>query len=210
MSMIKTVLFDVDGTLIDSFEANLSFFQRLLEKAGYPPPTRERYQEVFSLSLKDAIRALTHSESEEELQKIWEMGKGREVGYDSDLLTLPEGAQGVIEKLRKNFSLGIVTSRAKENIFESPDLAKLARHFTVTVGYEDTINHKPHPAPLLFAAKQLEVSPRECVYIGDSESDVEAAQAAQMKFIFYSITELEQAPIRTSLFTEIPALIESI
>jgi beta-phosphoglucomutase-like phosphatase (HAD superfamily) len=54
--MIKAVLFDVDGVLIDSFEANLKFFQRLISKAGYTPPTREEYQVAFSMNLRSAIK----------------------------------------------------------------------------------------------------------------------------------------------------------
>lgn len=71
--MIKAVLFDVDGVLINSLEANTKFLQDLLSKAGYRQPSQEEYKAVFHNTLKDAIRILTKSDSEAEIQKIWEM-----------------------------------------------------------------------------------------------------------------------------------------
>lgn len=210
MNMIKAIIFDIDGVLLDSFEANLKFFQDLMIKAGYQPPTREEFPEIFHLSMLDAIKALTKSTSEEEIKRIWEMGRSREVGYDVELLAMPESAEEIIEALSKNYLLGIVTSRIKESIYESPRLAKLEKYFKVAVSYQDTTNHKPHPEPLLFAAQKLGVKPEECVYIGDVENDVKAARAAGMKVIIYSKNKFDQADAYTSSFIKLPELISSL
>lgn len=208
--MIKAVIFDVDGVLLDSFEANLKFFQDLMIKTGYKPPTREEFPTIFHLSMMDAIRAFTRSTSEEEIKRIWEMGKSREVGYPVNLLTIPEGADEVIETLSKNYLLGIVTSRIRESVYEASQLAKLKRYFQVAVSYEDTINHKPHPEPLLLASKKLSVQPEESVYIGDVENDIKAARAAGMKVIIYSQNSSSNADACTSSFKKLPELIMSL
>jgi len=207
--MIKAIIFDIDGVLLDSFEANLKFFQDLMIKVGYRPPTREEFSAIFHLSMMDAIKALTKSNSEEEIKRIWEMGRRREVGYDLELLAAPKGAEKVVRTLSKNHLLGIVTSRIKESVYESPKLAKLEKCFKVVVSYQDTINHKPHPDPLLIAARGLEVKPEECIYIGDTENDIKAARAAGMKVIIYSKNSFPQADLYTDSFIKLPELISS-
>lgn len=208
--MIKAVIFDVDGVLLDSFEANFKFFQGLFGKCGYRPPTREEYKLLFHMNLMDSIKIVTKLDDEEEIKKIWELGRSRETGYDLSLLKTPRGASEVIKKLAKEYLLGIVTSRIEESIYESPKLAKLKNNFKISVAYQHTTNHKPHPEPLLFAAEKMGVKPKECVYVGDLESDIVAARAAGMKIIIYSKDKFPLADAYTSSFIKIPDLIKSL
>jgi len=208
--MIKAIIFDIDGVLLDSFEANLKFFRDLMAHAGYPSPTRESYAHIFHLTMRDAIRTLTKSDSEEEIERIWRIGRNREVKYDVDLLTTPKDAGRVIQKLSQNYQIGIATSRVKESIFESPQLAKLKNFFKVAISFQDTSNHKPDPEPLLLAALKLEVKPEECVYIGDVENDIIAAKAAGMKAVIYSKNIYPEADACTSSFENLPEIISSI
>ena len=207
---IRVVLFDVDGVLLDSFEANLEFFRNLLTYAGYRPLTREEYAEIHHYSMWDVIREMTGLTSESEIRRIFEIGKKREVPYPLDLLKVPEDAKHAIETLGNDYLLGIVTSRIRNSVFEAPRLAELESHFTVTVAYEDTENHKPSPDPLLHAMKSLWVSPEETVYIGDAVTDVEAARAAGMKVILYSPTDRFGADTFVSTFLELPEAIASL
>ena len=206
--MIKAILFDVDGVLIDSFEANLKFFQNLMLRSGYEPPTRESFREIFPLHLRAAIQALTNTASEEELERVLKIARSRETGYDVHLLTVPTGAKKTLTELASSFKLGIVTSR--ENAYESPHLANLSEYFNVTVSFSDTINHKPHPEPLLFAAKKLGVEPDECIYIGDANSDLQAGKAAGMKVIMYVAEKREEADANAASFDKLPALIAAL
>ena len=208
--MIRAVIFDIDGTLLDSFEANFKFYQDLMDKTGYRQPTREEFPEFFHVTMMDAIKAFTKSDSDGEIKRIWEIGKSREVKYEVDLLTMPDGAEEVVDKLSKKYSLGVVTSRIKESVYESPLLAKLEKYFKVTVSYQDTAHHKPHPEPLLFAARKLGVKPEECVYIGDVDNDIKAARAAGMKVIIYSKNRFNQADLCTSYFKDLPKLIADL
>lgn len=205
--MVKAIIFDVDGVLLDSFEANLKFFQGLFLKCGYRSPTREEYRPLFHMHLMDIIKTVTKSEDEEEIKRIWEIGRSRETGYDVSLLKMPNGAEEVVKKLSKDYLLGIVTSRIKNSIYESPKLAKLRKYFKASVCYEDTEKHKPDPDPLLFAAEKLNVKPEECIYIGDLENDILAARAAEMKIIIYSKNKFTEADAQTPSFTKIPGLI---
>lgn len=188
--MIKAVLFDVDGTLLDSFEANLKFYHDLAIKTGYTPPPRERHAQTFHLTMREKVLDMTGLEDEQEIQRIVDIGKSDAMPYDHSLLRLADGAQEIISALKKQYFLGIVTGRIKANIFEFPDFEKLSHHFSTVVGYEDTELHKPHPDPLLFAAEQLAVAPDACVYIGDVENDMIAAHAAGMKGIHFTSSSI--------------------
>lgn len=208
--MIKAILFDIDGVLLDSFEANLKFVQDLLKKAGYPPPTREEFPDLFHRPLFDIIKMRTKLNSAEKVKRIWEMGKNREVSYDLNLLNTPERIEEVIKILNNSYELGIVTSRVREAVFEVPVLKKLEPYFKIAVAYQDTEKHKPDPEPLLYAANQLGVAPENTVYIGDVENDVKAGKAAGMKVIIYGQRAVPGAYAWTAEFSQIPKLLQSI
>ncbi|MFA5954840.1 MAG: HAD-IA family hydrolase [Patescibacteria group bacterium] len=208
--MIKAVIFDIDGVLLDSFEANLKFYQNLMTFSGHRPPTRQEFPPLFHLAMWDGIKKLTGLSKDEDIKKIWEMGKNRKSLYPVELLKMPDGIAPTVRTLNKKYLLGIVTSRVKKSVFESPELAAMQKYFQVTISYEDTLNHKPHPEPLLLAAKKLDTKPEETVYIGDVENDVRAAHAANMKAIIYSKNTQTNADRYTASFKSLPKLISTL
>lgn len=208
--MIKAVLFDVDGTLLDSFEANLKFYHDLAIKTGYTPPSREHHAETFHLTMREKIVDMTGLRDEQQIQRLVNVGKSRAMPYDHSLLKLLDGVPEAVSALKKQYLLGIVTGRIKANIFEFPDFEKLSHHFSSVVGYEDTKLHKPHPDPLLFAAEQLAVAPDACVYIGDVENDMIAARAAGMKGIHFTKNEEHHGDARLTSFNELLALLSRL
>ena len=207
--MIKALVFDIDGVLIDSFDANLKFFQDLLSKAGYKPPTKKEYSPIFHLSMLDVIRICTKSSDEKEIKRVWEMGRSRKVKYPIFLLKTTKDLEKTIIELSGKYLLGIVTNRMKEGIYKIPVFSRLQKYFQITVAYQDTVNHKPHPDPLLLACKKLGVNPDEAVYVGDAQSDIIAAKAAGMKVIFFSQVTNKNADATTSQFQKLPKLVES-
>ena len=208
--MIKAIIFDVDGVLIDSFEANLKLFQNLMPAAGYPSPTREQYAVLFSLTGADVIKNLIGSSSPEENARILQIYKDHKVIYPVNLVNLSDGVAETIEALNENYLLAVATSRIQQSVYEVPALAKLEKYFRVTAAFENTEKHKPSPDPLLYAAKELGVEPGECVYVGDVENDIKAARAAGMKSILYSKTIAPGADAITADFRDLPGLLKNL
>lgn len=204
--MIKAVIFDVDGTLLDSFEANLKFYQDLMAQSGYGSITREQYREMIHLSRREMIRALIHP-TDEEMERVWALGEVLANEAPVGLLRMPEGAGETVKILSEKYFLGIVTSGLRDTVYKAPELSALRHFFRVTVCYEDTVRHKPDPEPLLFAAERLGVSPDEAVYVGDTPSDLQAARAAEMKIIMYGKNSNDDADASVSSFKELPARI---
>ena len=205
--MIRAVIFDIDGTLLDSFEANLEFFQNLIEMTGYQPPTREEYVPLFHRTLKDTVKEITKLTDENEIQRIWELAHTANLKTKSP--TMPVGAAEAVKTLSEKYSLAIATSRIITYAYEPP-FDTLKPYFKVTVTYEDTEKHKPDPDPLLLAAERLGVSPENCVYIGDVETDMKAALAANMKFILYGKENLIGADAHIFDFKDLPKVIENL
>ena len=206
--MIKAVLFDIDGVLLDSFEANRAFYGELLSNFGYSKPTAEEFQKVFHMSMMDAIKYSTQSKNKDEIHKIWEAG--RDINVPEGLLTAPINSENIVSILSKDYSLGVVTSRIRQNIYRAPQMVSIEKYFSTAVGYEDVENHKPHPASLILAAERLGVNPNECVYVGDMPTDMQAAKAAGMKFILYAKDALPEADAITYSFLELPNIIKSL
>lgn len=209
--MIKAVIFDVDGVLIHSLEANHKFFTDLMKKFGYGFMKLEEYIHHFHLPMKEIIRYSTKLTNEEEIEKIWNSGKNREVPYPFKLLVIPENLTEVIETLSKKYILGIVTSRSVST-FSISELNNLKKYFQIEILYGDTKNHKPHPEPLILAVEKLKFKSEECVYVGDSESDLIAARAAGMKCIIIRShkRDIKNADVNISFFAELPKIIKSI
>jgi HAD superfamily hydrolase (TIGR01509 family) len=208
--MIRAVIFDVDGVLIDSFEANSKFFENLMIAAGYPPPTREEYSSFFHLTMVDAIKKMIGPQPDEEVMRIFHLGESREVDYPVDKVRTSDGVEETVRALSGEYLLAIVTSRVRGSVYEVPALAKLKEYFRVAVAYEDTEDHKPSPEPLLYAARKLGIAPGECVYVGDVENDIKAARAAGMKSLLFSKESVPGADATTLDFRAIPGLIKSI
>ena len=203
--MIKAIIFDVDGVLLDSFESNFVFYQNLMRASGYEPPTREEYRAVFHKTFRDAVRELTKLTDETKIDAV----SGLIDSIDAPPQKLMPGATDVVVQLKKKYHLAIVTSRPRAYAHEPP-LDTLKHHFDAAIADEDTVKHKPDPEPLLLAAQKLGVQPGECVYVGDAENDMKAAHAAGMKFIFFSREALDGADACTSDSAHLPEAIKSL
>lgn len=208
--MFKAIIFDIDGVLLDSFEANWKFYQDLMVKNGYRAPTRKEILAIINLPMMDGIKILTGLTDEAEIKRIWKMGRDRVVPYPVGLVSIPEGLEEVIKNLSRKYQLAIVTSRVKNSVYSISYLAKLKKYFKVAVAYEDTAEHKPSPGPLLLAARKLNLKPGECVYVGDMASDLTAARAAGMKAVMYSKNKFNRADAQTKIFKKLPEVILSL
>jgi pyrophosphatase PpaX len=70
-----------------------------------------------------------------------------------------------IELLSKKYTIGLVTSRIRKNVFETDNMKEIQNYFTEIVAMEDTEKHKPEPEPLLLMLKKLEITADEAIYI---------------------------------------------
>lgn len=209
--MIKAVIFDVDGVLINSLEANHSFFTDLMKKFGYGFMGKDEYKaKYFHRHMRDMVKHSAPEADDEEVEKIWKAGKDREVPYPNHLVGAPESLQGVIESLSKKYILGIVSSRSNGSIFSVPVLTPMEKFFKAVVAYDDTKEHKPDPEPMFLLLEKLGLKGKNCVYVGDSATDITAAHAAGMKAILYSTKPNSYADANITEFSKLEVAIENL
>ena len=207
--MKETVLFDCDGVLLNSFEANLDVVQRTCRALNQPVITRDWYSSRFHLSLQDLVAEIVSINSKNEIAEIVQYVK-KNVPYDTTKLSLMPHCEGVVKELQEKYVLGIVTSRIYDSVYKLPQLQPLLPLFSVIVTYEDTVAHKPDPAPLLYAAEKLSIAPEDCVYVGDADTDVVAAKAAGMDYVQFSSSPLAGVIHFTNDFQKIPSMIQKL
>lgn len=178
---LKAVLFDLDGTLIDSRKdiaaaANVS--RRLFGLAPLPEDTIGSYvgNGIMYLLVKSI-----ESGDPDRLKEAHRIFKDYYRDHAVDATVVFPGAFELLEMLKKkNVKMGVVSNKPQE--FTDLILKKLGLwdYFEVSFGPEATVNKKPHPEPLLTALEKLGSTPSEAVMIGDSTVDIEAARAAKM------------------------------
>lgn len=185
LQKLKTVLFDLDGTLLDT-AADLAFaLNKVLMLEGYPEVTLEQVRKVAS----DGSPGLLGLGFQIDAQDL-RFPKLRESliqNYQAHLSvhTKPfPGMEKVLQVLDDhNIPWGIVTN--KPNYLALPLLADLdlADRAACIIGGDSVSNVKPFPDSLLLACEMTSSIPSECVYIGDAERDIEAARRAGMRSI---------------------------
>lgn len=206
--MIRTILFDVDGVLVNSFEANFKFYYDFFRSFGYEGFTRDWYIENQHLTFMDVIRKIARVD-DAKAQRIWDAGYNKKVLYTVDLITLMPGVRETIPTVANRYSLGIVTNKTKTGkMFEIKGMDELKGYFKTIVYSEDVQKPKPDPAGIRLALQRLDSSPEEAVYVGDMPSDMKAAKDAGVRFIAFRNERMENAKIWTPDFSNIPHLIE--
>lgn len=179
----KAVLFDLDGTLLDTAGDMGAAANHVIASLGLPALSEAVLQCTTSDGSYALLKAGIHAELIEQhgLEQLRQQMLGF---YGANLChhTRPyDGVPALLEWFNiSGIPWGIVTN--KPAALTLPLLAELPlfSRCRVTVSADTLAQKKPHPAPLLFAAEQLAVSPRHCVYIGDHKRDIEAGRAAGM------------------------------
>jgi pyrophosphatase PpaX len=163
-----TILFDWDGTLIDSFPAGFNASMSVLREFGLAVD-RERFLETYSPNWYESYEKLgVPRERWEEADRMWRRT------YRQQTPELFPFVTTMLRRLRDaGFILGIVTSGNRVRVRSELERFRLLEHFQATVYFEDTREKKPNPAPLACALGKLEVDASLTVYVGDRPEDVE-------------------------------------
>jgi beta-phosphoglucomutase len=176
------VIFDMDGVLIDSYEAHLASWNRMLADRGLSM-SPEQFAETFGQTSREIIRANWPDQAgDPETVARWDAEK--EAHYRQILQeafpTMP-GAGELLEQLdRAGFALAVGSSGPPENVQVCLDNLPGGDRFQAAVTGRDVTHGKPHPEVFLKAAEKLDVAPGRCAVIEDALAGLEAASRAGM------------------------------
>jgi HAD superfamily hydrolase (TIGR01509 family) len=175
--VVDGVLFDWDGTLIDSYQADISAYIAMFREMGISWGTEE-LEKNYSPNWYQVYRAARLPKKRwEDADRLWR------AFYAQHRPKLIAGARRVLARLRGLHPLGLVTSGDRGRVTRQLREFRLTRHFSARVYSGDTLRKKPHPEPLRLALRQMKLDPAACVYVGDAPQDVEMARRAGVRAI---------------------------
>ncbi len=178
MDRIDTVLFDWDGTLIDTARSSFAAFQKAFLELGRPLEFAH-YGRIYSPNWYCMYEALQLPKDKwQQADDLWTHFYGQEIP------PLVEGGKSTLTELsRRGYCLGVVTSGTKPRVSREMNFLDVADMIRVAVCNEDVVHKKPHPEGLEKAMQYLEKQPEFCCYVGDSPDDVEMGRRAHMRTI---------------------------
>jgi len=174
----KGILFDLDGTILDTSNLIISSFQHTFRVHYNRELAPHEIHVFFGKTLRSAMEALGPGKVEELINTYREHNLQH---HDQMVTAFP----GVVETIQKLYNAGlvmaIVTSKTQQTAIRGLKLFDLAKYFSAVIGVEQCQNHKPHPEPVITALKQIGLSANECLMVGDSPADLNSARQAGVK-----------------------------
>jgi phosphoglycolate phosphatase len=179
---VKAVLFDLDGTLIDSAPDLGAAADKMRIDRGLPSLPLEKYRPMAGAGARGMLGIAFGMTPESRDYEA--MREEFFVNYENAMTqrtVIFEGIPALIASLLElGLGWGVVTNKSMRFTGPLTKQIPLFRSAGAIIGGDSTPHAKPHPEPLLEAARRLKLDPRECIYVGDDERDIVAGRAAGM------------------------------
>lgn len=181
--LIKTILWDNDGVLVDTEELYFDATREAAARVGIEL-TQEQFRQVSLTAGMSMFQILLDRGVAPE--RVEELRLERNRVYRDRLLAgvrVPEGIPAALEYLGARYRMGVVTSSLREHFEAAHSSTGLMRHFTFVTAREDYRESKPAPDPYLAAIERYGLDPQECVAVEDSRRGLDSALAASLRCI---------------------------
>jgi HAD superfamily hydrolase (TIGR01509 family) len=181
----SALIYDCDGVIFDSLEANFIFYSIILEHFGLQPPDRENKEIMHLLHTSASREVLAHFfESDGRCKAALNFAGTIDYRLLLPYMKLEDGFRETVDSLQGSVRLAICTNRSTsmEMLLEHFGLAS---YFSCVMTAARVSHPKPHPEPLLKLLEYYAIEPGEALFVGDSELDCQASRAAGVPFIAY-------------------------
>jgi pyrophosphatase PpaX len=170
------VLFDLDGTLIDTIGLLLECARHTFE-GRTPAPTDDEWIAGIGTPLRKQFAAYTSSE--EEIEQLTQRYRAFQREHHDRLTSAFPGVLETLDELeQRGHPMGIVTSKSNEMMDRGLEWVGIMNHMQTRIGMDSAKKHKPDPEPVLVALEELDYAPQEAVFLGDSPHDIASGNAA--------------------------------
>lgn len=172
----KGLIFDLDGTLIDSYEAIYSGLVEAFNHFGIPPLPYHQLREYLGGSLEEILKSFLPPHQREEALSVFRE-KYRDIYLDKT--SFLDGARDVIEELfRRSIQLAVASNKSGKFCRELLAHFEIDRFFSTIVGAGDGVRPKPFPDMVNTVVRDLDLHPSEVIMVGDTVEDIRAGNAA--------------------------------
>ncbi|MGB7022959.1 MAG: HAD family hydrolase [Candidatus Acidiferrales bacterium] len=173
----RAILFDWDGTLLDSFRADARAYQAMFRALEIPWTARDLTRHYSPDWYRVYQAARIPHEKWGLADKLWGCA------YRKENPRLLPGVRKMLAKLRRDFVLGLVTSGDAKRVRQQLRQFEFSGLFGACICAEDAPRRKPHPAPLKCAMHCMKMRAEDCIYVGDAPEDIEMARRAGVRSI---------------------------
>lgn len=187
---IKAVLFDLDGTLIDSIESYYRIVETAIEKMEFPCVSRTKIAESVGnegFDWTNVLPAMDQTAMDQSVKRAWQVIEQLYPKLFLNNVDVFPDTEIVLRTLHdKGIRIGIVTATPRKNIKDKLNILEqkqVTDLVDVVICSEDTPLKKPNPDPLILCCQKMGLDPGQCAYVGDVATDIIAGKAAGMKTI---------------------------
>jgi phosphoglycolate phosphatase len=179
--MLELVIFDADGVLFDSTESNTAYYNAIFARVGEPPmdPLEEKAGVFMSAPQVFDLRA---AGDHERIARMREVAHAMDATPFFELLRPFPSLRSFLLGIKRRYRIGLATNRSA-TIPAIIDYLGLSGIFDAVASVRDRVKPKPAPDVLELCLKRAGVAPPDAVYVGDSETDRIASEAARLNFI---------------------------
>ncbi|MDL1955949.1 MAG: HAD family hydrolase [Candidatus Desulfofervidus auxilii] len=179
---LKAIVFDCDGVIFDSKEANRAYYDTILKILELPPMTEEQLYYAHTHTVYEVIDYLIPDPILRKKAHILR----KKIDYSQFIpyLKLEPNVKEVLALFKKSFKIGMATSRAN-TVYQLLDTYKLSNYFDIIISALDVKQVKPHPEALYKIMTYFSIKPEEMIYVGDGDIDAEMAKRAKVIFVAY-------------------------
>lgn len=177
MAGLKAILFDNDGTLVDTRELILANFREATREVLGREYSDEQYLAKVGTPINDQVKDFSSDAAvQDELVRAFRASNAKL--HDQMISAFPGTQEALMALKDAGFTMGLVTSKLRSVAWGGLQLLHIAPYMSCAAGAEDTTKHKPDPEPIVYGCQLLGVDPAECVYVGDAPFDLQAGNAA--------------------------------
>ena len=193
---VLAVIFDLDGTLIDSYDAHVESFRRALSRFGLTVEDEEIHRR-FGKPAKQIIKEILPENQHRHIDDIVRYKRLEFIETSKDMQVF-DGVETLLKYLKgKGISICLATSADNPSVIRVVNKFNLENYFDVIISSNDVKEAKPNPEMFIQASKRLEVDPKNCLVIGDSPFDVIAANKASMNVIIIDNNPFQNTEIQS-------------
>ncbi len=195
----KAVIFDMDGTILNTLDDIVGSVNYSLREAGYPERTRKDIRKYLGKGVRELIaNSLPQNTAESEIEKVIGIYAPYYKEHCNDATKPYDGIKGVISEIRKAGLKTAVISNKADNLVQELAVQHFAGLFDVVAGWRDDVRRKPYPDMVYEVLEKLSVDKKDVVFVGDSEIDAQTAANAGLNCIsvpwgFRDLDELKES-----------------